>query len=197
MDPKFFRQYADILREFGADNGPIGVAGRQPQPTTPAPQQGVSRFANTADAYDQGIDGPEGERTTINTSTGQKQISNAGGTTTVDTTRGAVPVSQSTPNIGGYQQTTYTGSAGKGPASGAQTTSYTSGPMSVTKDTDAAGKQTSATTDYDMGVAKFSTNQQGDENAPIQKNMQLTAPMQEEDEDVELQRLKEFLSKPY
>ena len=49
MDPKFFRQYADILREFGADNGPIGVAGRQPvQPgiTTNAQGQRIQQTPN-------------------------------------------------------------------------------------------------------------------------------------------------------
>lgn len=195
----------DILDEFGADNGPIGVAGRQPAPAAPAAQpqqQGVSRFANTADAYDSGINGPAGQRTTINTSTGQKQTSDASGTATVDAS--GTPISHTTPTLGGYQQTTYTGSAGKGPASGAQTTSYDTGPMQVTKDTNAAGKQTASSLNYDMGIAKASATQQGDENAPVQTSMQYVQPdgsygnnppVQEEDE--ELQRLKEFLAKPY
>jgi len=193
MDPKFFRKYSDILREFGADNGPIGVAGRQPAPAGTAPaakpapgqpapaapaaqpqQQGVSRFANTADAYDSGIDGPAGQRTTINTSTGQRQTSDASGTSTVDAS--GTPISHTTPNLGGYSQTTYTGSAGKGPASGAQTTNYSQGPLSVTRDTNAAGKQTSSSAEYDMGVAKATVTQQGDENAPLQTNMQTTQP---------------------
>lgn len=214
MDPKFFRQYSDILREFGADNGPIGVAGRQPAPagtppsakpapgqpaqaqaatSAPAAQQGVSRFANTADAYDGGIDGPAGQRTTINTSTGQRQTSDASGTATVDAS--GTPISQTTPNLAGMSQTTYTGSAGKGPASGAQTTSYNSGPMQATRDTNAAGKQTAANATYDMGVAQATMNQQGDETAPMQTSIRPVAPVQEEDE--ELQRLKEFLAKPY
>ena len=54
MDPKFFRQYADILREFGADNGPIGVAGRQPvAPGTTTNAQGNDFNTYTTNAQGQ------------------------------------------------------------------------------------------------------------------------------------------------
>jgi hypothetical protein len=45
MDPKFFRQYTDILREFGADNGPIGSAGRLP--AAPMPTGSTASAATT------------------------------------------------------------------------------------------------------------------------------------------------------
>lgn len=181
MNPKFFRQYADILREFGADNGPIGVAGRQPVPAgqAPAAAQGTNRLAAIGGTQQ----GPNGTFSKTDASTGMKTLGGPDGTETIDTTTGAT-ISRTSPTVGGMSQTTYTGSAGKGSASGAQTTSYNQGPVSVSQDTDAAGKATGSTAAYNMG------------NPPVTQK-QGQQPVQEEDEDAELQRLKEFLSKPY
>jgi hypothetical protein len=138
-------------------------------------EEGVSRFANTADFYDNGINGPGGQRTTIDTSTGKVKTSDASGTD-VTSVQGT-PISHTTPNLTGYAKKTYTGSAqGKGIASGGQKETYNSGPLDATRYQDPTGKQTSATTSYDLGVAKATVNQQGDENSPTQTTMQYTQP---------------------
>ena len=147
MDSKYVKAYVSMLNQL-------------------TEAEGVSRFANTADFYDQGIDGPNGERTTIDTSTGKVKTSNGMGTD-VTSVQGT-PISHTTPNLGGASVKTYTGSAqGKGMASGGQKTSYDSGPMQATQYKDPAGKQTASNMTYDLGVAKFNASQQGDENSPV------------------------------
>ena len=158
MDSTYVKQYISILNELSLP-----------------PEQGVSRFANTADFYDNGIEGPDGQRTTIDTSTGKVKTSNMGGSE-VTSVQGT-PISRTTPNLTGATVKTYTGSAqGKGIASGGQKLAYDSGPMQAKQYKDPAGNQTAANMSYDMGIAKATVDQQGDENAPIQTKMQYTQP---------------------
>jgi hypothetical protein len=138
-------------------------------------EEGVSRFANTADFYDKGIEGPNGQRTTIDTSTGKVKTAGAGGTD-VTSVQGT-PISRTTPDLNGASVKTYTGSAqGKGIASGGQKVAYNDGPMQANQYKGPAGNQTAANMSYDMGVAKATVDQQGDENAPIQTSMKYTQP---------------------
>jgi len=158
-------------------------------------EEGVSRFANTADFYANGKEGPAGQRTTIDTSTG-KQTTTSGMGSDVTSVQGT-PISHTTPSLNGYSKKTYTGSAqGKGIASGGQKQRYNDGSLDATQYQDPAGKQTSANMSYDMGVAKATVNQQGDENAPVQTSMQYTQgepdqpqTMEEEAELAEIRRL--------
>ena len=158
MDSIYVKQYISILNELSLP-----------------PEQGTSRFANTADFYDNGIEGPDGQRTTIDTSTGKVKTAGMGGSE-VTSVQGT-PISRTTPNLTGATVKTYTGSAqGKGIASGGQKLAYDSGPMQAKQYKDPAGKQTSANMSYDMGIAKANVNQQGDENAPTQTSMQYVQP---------------------
>ena len=138
--------------------------------------EGVSRFANTADFYDNGKTGPDGQRTTIDTSTG-KQTTSSGSGIDVTSVQGT-PISHTRPSFDGATSVkTYTGSAqGKGVASGGQKLRYNDGSLDATQYQDPAGKQTSANMSYDMGIAKANVNQQGDENAPIQTSMKYVQP---------------------
>ena len=156
-------------------------------------EEGVSRFANTADFYANGKEGPAGQRTTIDTSTG-KQTTASGMGSDVTSVQGT-PISHTTPSLNGYSKKTYTGSAqGKGIASGGQKQRYNDGSLDATQYQDPAGKQTSANMSYDMGVAKATVNQQGDENAPVQTSMQYTQgepdQVQTIEEEAELEEIR-------
>ena len=154
MDSKYIKAYESMLNKL-------------------TEEEGVSRFANTADFYANGKEGPDRQRTTIDTSTGKVKTSGAGGTD-VTSVQGT-PISHTTPSLTGYSKKTYTGSAqGKGIASGGQKQRYNDGSLDATQYQDPAGKQTSANMSYDMGVAKATVDQQGDENAPVQTSMQYT-----------------------
>jgi len=138
-------------------------------------EEGVSRFANTADFYEKGIDGPEGQRTTIDTSTGKVKNSSSMGTD-VTSVQGT-PISHTTPSLTGYSKKTYTGSAqGKGIASGGQKERYIDGGLDATQYQDPAGKQTASNMTYDTGTAKFNASQQGDQNAPVQTSISYIQP---------------------
>lgn len=176
MDSKYVKAYVSMLNRL-------------------TEEEGVSRFANTADFYANGKEGPAGQRTTIDTSTG-KQTTTSGMGSDVTSVQGT-PISHTTPSLNGYSKKTYTGSAqGKGIASGGQKQRYNDGSLDATQYQDPAGKQTSANMSYDMGVAKATVNQQGDENAPVQTSMQYTQgepdqpqTMEEEAELAEIRRL--------
>lgn len=95
MDPRFFRQYADILREFGADNRPTGVAGRQPAASAgQQSQQGDDFNTYTTNAQGQRLQSTPnllGVQQTKNLDTGD---------TTTNYNQGPLSMSQ-TKNIGG------------------------------------------------------------------------------------------------
>jgi hypothetical protein len=184
MDSKYVKAYVSMLNQL-------------------TEEEGVSRFANTADFYDNGKTGPEGQRTTIDTSTG-KQTTSSGSGIDVTSVQGT-PISHTRPSFDGATSVkTYTGSAqGKGVASGGQKLRYNDGALDATQYQDPAGKQTSARMAMDLGLAKATVDQQGDENAPIQTSMKYVQPdgsyadnrpdqvqtMEEESELEEIRRL--------
>lgn len=219
MDPKFFRQYADILREFGADNGPIGVAGRQPvqpvQPGTTTTNAQGQRIQQTPNLM--------GVQQTKNLDTGDtttdynqgplaaSQTKNAGGATTAQSQEydlgvAKIGTQQQQPNYAAGQLASPTVATVSVPAGDATVTqkSYagpmlggTSGNNVITKGAEVAPNENPAKSAVDPAAVADATataNQLSKTAAPALNNQ---PGLQEEDEDAELQRLKEFLSKPY
>jgi hypothetical protein len=216
MDPKFFRQYTDILREFGADNGPIGVAGRQPGTTTNAQGQRIQQSPNLM-----------GVQQTKNLDTGDtttdynqgpvsaSQTKNAAGATTAQSQEYDLGVAkfgtqQQRPNYAAGQMASPTVATVSVPAGDATVTqkSY-AGPMLggasgpgvgnnvITKAAEVVPNENPAKSAVDPAAVADATataNQLSKTAAPALNNR---PGLQEEDEDAELQRLKEFLAKPY
>lgn len=218
MDPKFFRQYSDILREFGADNGPIGVAGRQPvQPvapgtTTNAQGQRIQQTPNLMGVQQtKNLDTGD---TTTNYNQGPvsaSQTKNAAGATTAQSQEYDLGVAkfgtqQQQPNYAAGQLASPTVATVSVPAGDATVTqkSYagpmlggTSGNNVITKGAEVVPNENPAKSAVDPAAVADATataDQLSKTAAPALNNR---PGLQEEDEDAELQRLKEFLAKPY
>jgi hypothetical protein len=217
MDPKFFRQYSDILREFGADNGPIGVAGRQPTqpgatPSTTTNAQG-QRIQQTPNLM--------GVQQTKNLDTGDtttdynqgpvsaSQTKNAAGATTAQSQEydlgvAKVGTQQQRPNYAAGQLASPTVATVSVPAGDATVTqkSY-AGPMLggpsgnnvITKGAEVAPNENPAKSAVDPAAVADATDTANQLSQGVAPALNNRPGLQEEDE--ELQRLKEFLAKPY
>jgi hypothetical protein len=225
---RFTPRQGDELKEFGADNGPIGVAGRQPvAPGTTTNAQGNDFNTYTTNAQGQRLQQSPafipGLQQTKNLDTGDtttdfnlgpmsaSQTKNAAGATTakaqsVDFGVAKFGTKQQQPNYAAGQLASPTVAKVSVPAGDATVTqkSYagpmlggTSGNNVITKGAEVVPNENPAKSAVDPAAVADATataNQLSKTAAPALNNR---PGLQEEDEDVELQRLKEFLAKPY
>ena len=209
---RFTPRQGDELKEFGADNGPIGVAGRQPGTTTNAQGQRIQQTPNLMGVQQtKNLDTGD---TTTNYNQGPvsaSQTKNAAGATTAQSQEydlgvAKVGTQQQQPNYAAGQLASPTVATVSVPAGDATVTqkSYagpmlggTSGNNVITKGAEVAPNENPAKSAVDPAAVADATataNQLSKAAAPALNNQ---PGLQEEDEDAELQRLKEFLAKPY
>lgn len=214
MDPKFFRKYADIIGEAGPAPAPAATTPPKPGTTPPAakPTPGAPPAAKPTPAAPAGA--TPAKPTTAPGATPTASIggfSQSADAKTGDITKsfnaGDVSVS-STQTPGGYvksQETSYQ----MGDTNVAQSKvapDYAKGqlaaPTTTTATTD-SGQQGTVVKGVGFGGASGSTVGQntvtsGDQDlANMAKTMTQNQPVQEDDDEAEFQRLKEFLNKPY
>jgi hypothetical protein len=219
MDPKFFRKYADIIGEAGPVPAPAATTPPKPgapattppaaKPVTPPPAA-AKPGTPTAPA---GGNVPPKQPTTAPGATppasigGMSQSTNATGDVTKSFNAGDVSVS-STQTPGGYvkQQDTSYQMGDTNVAQSKTAPNYAGGAVAApttTTVTTGSGEQGTAVKGVGFGGASggnvgnnvvTSGNQ---ELAGMAKTMTQNQPVQEDDEEAEFQRLKEFLAKPY
>ena len=222
MDPKFFRKYADIIGEAGPAPAPAATTPPKPgapattppaaKPVTPTPAA-AKPGAPTAPAGGNVPPNSPKQPTTAPGATpparigGISQSTNATGDVTKSFSAGDVSVS-STQTPGGYvkQQDK---SVTMGDTTVAQSTTapkYDSGALAApttTTVTTGSGEQGTAVKGVGFGGASGSNvgnntvTSGNQELAGMAKTMTQNQPVQEDDEEAEFQRLKEFLAKPY
>jgi hypothetical protein len=222
MDPKFFRKYADLIGEAGPVPAPAATTPPRPgapattppaaKPTPPAPA--APKPSGPAPAGGNVPPNSPKQPTTAPGATppasigGFSQSANAKtGDVTKSFNAGDVSVS-STQTPGGYvksQETSYQ----MGDTNVAQSKvapDYAQGQLAApttTTATTGSGQQGTVVKGVGFGGASGSTVGQntvtsGDQGlANMAKTMTQNQPVQEDDDEAEFQRLKEFLSKPY
>ena len=222
MDPKFFRKYADIIGEAGPVPAPAATTPPKPgapattppaaKPVTPppaAPKPG----APAAPAGGNVPPNSPKQPTTAPGATppasigGMSQSTGATGDVTKSFNAGDVSVS-STQTPGGYvkQQDTSYQMGDTNVAQSKTAPNYASGAVAApttTIVTTGGGEQGTAVKGVGFGGASGSNvgnntvTSGNQELAGMAKTMTQNQPVQEDDEEAEFQRLKEFLAKPY
>lgn len=203
MDPKFFRKYADIIDEAGPVPAPAATTPTKPGTTPPA-----AKPTPAAPAAPVGATPAKPTPAAPASIGGFSQSADAKtGDVTKSFNAGDVSVS-STQTPGGYvksQETSYQ----MGDTNVAQSKvapDYAQGQLAApttTTATTGSGQQGTVVKGVGFGGASGSTVGQntvtsGDQDlAGMAKTMTQNQPVQEDDEEAEFQRLKEFLSKPY